>query len=118
MPRLLEPLWLLLVTLSENQLGQTIEFLREENRILRGKLPERITITKRERNRLVKLGSKLGAAINSIITIVTPCTFARWKNAEPREKPESDRQPGRPKMDESVGEVVLRLAKENAWGYT
>ena len=39
MPRLLEPLWLILVTLGEKQLAQTIEYLREENRILRSKLP-------------------------------------------------------------------------------
>ena len=121
MPRLLEPFWLLLVTLSEKELGQTIEFLREENRILRDKLPERITITPRERNRLVKLGAKLGSAFNGIITIVTPRTFARWKIAETSEKKasgESDRKAGRPKTAESVRDVVLRLARENGWEYT
>ncbi len=64
------------MTLSEKQLGLTIEFLREEDRILWSKLPERITVTKKERNRVVKLGSQLGSAINGIITIVTPRTFA------------------------------------------
>jgi hypothetical protein len=29
MPRLLEPLWLILATLTDKQLGQTVEFLRE-----------------------------------------------------------------------------------------
>ncbi len=52
MPRLLEPLWLILATLTDKEFGQTVEFLREENRILRSKLPERIAITPRERSRL------------------------------------------------------------------
>jgi putative transposase len=82
MPRLLEPLWLILATLTDKQLGQTVEFLREENRILRSKLPERIEITPRKRSRLLRYGRKLGSAIGSVITIVSPWTFAGWKAVE------------------------------------
>ena len=72
MPRLLEPLWLPLISLRENQLAQTVEFLREENRNLRGKLPKRIPLTDREKNRLIRCGLKLGPAIARVITIVPP----------------------------------------------
>ncbi len=77
MPRLLEPLWLILATLSDKKLGQTIEFLREENRILRSKLPERIMLTPRERSRLLRYGRRLESAIGGVITIVSPRTFSR-----------------------------------------
>ena len=56
MPRLLEPLWLILVALGERQLAQTVEYLRAENRILRSKLSERIAVTPRERSRLLRYG--------------------------------------------------------------
>src|SRR5262245_30173446 len=55
-----------------------VKHLREENRILRGKLPKCITVIPRESNRFVKLGSKLGTAIRALISIVAPRTFARW----------------------------------------
>ena len=48
MPRLLQPLWMVILNFSENQLAQIIEYLREENKILRGKLSNRITFTERE----------------------------------------------------------------------
>ena len=54
MPRLLLPLWMVILIFSENQLAQIIEYLREENKILRGKLPNRIPSTEREKARLVK----------------------------------------------------------------
>ena len=54
MPRLLLSLWMVILNFSENQLAQIIEYLREENKILRGKLPKRITLTDREKARLVK----------------------------------------------------------------
>ena len=42
--------------------------------------------TPAERDRLVKLGKPLGAAIKDLITIVTPRSFARWarKRRRPR----------------------------------
>jgi len=75
MRRLLEPLWLVLISYAEKRLAQMIEFLREENRILRSKLPKRFTLSTREKNGLIKYGSMLGPAINNLITIVTPRTF-------------------------------------------
>ncbi len=118
MPRLLEPLWLVLATLSDKKLGQTIEFLREENRILRNKLPERIMLTPRERSRLLRYGRKLESAIASVITIVSPRTFSRWRAAEGERPKRGGRKPGRPRTEESVRDLVLRLARETGWGYS
>ena len=70
MAKLLHPLLLLLARATEPELVRTIEYLKTEDRILRGKLPKRITVTPAERSRLVKLGKKLGAAIKEIFTIV------------------------------------------------
>jgi putative transposase len=117
MPRLLEPLWLILVTLDERKLAQTVEYLREENGILRDKLPDRITVTPRERARLVKFGQPLGSAIAGLISIVSPRTFARWvKGEKPARRP--GRTPGRPRTDADVRDLVLRLARETGWGYS
>lgn len=94
-----------------------IAYLKEENRILRSKLPARITITLAERNRLVRLGKKLGPAIKELITIVTPRTFARWIS----EKSSSAKRPsktGRRPMPDEIKELILHMARENGWGYT
>jgi putative transposase len=109
MPRLLEPLWLVFISFAEKQLAQTIEFLREENRILRGKLPKRITLSAREKNRLMKYGSKLGPAINGLITIVSPRTFSRWmrETKGPTKSAMSKRNPGRPKTESEIRELML-----------
>ena len=121
MPRLFESLWLVLATAGDRKLAQTIEFLKAENAILRSKLPKRITLTEREKNRLVKFGSKLGPAIRSVITIVSPRTFLRWLRNEDRSgerRGTVKAKPGRPKTSEKIQELILRLARENGWGYS
>ena len=120
MPRLLEPLWLVLISYADKQLAQMIEFLREENRILRNKLPKRLTLSAREKNRLIKYGSMLGPAINSLITIVSPRTFSRWMKDQkgPAKAGTSKRKPGRPKTEAEIRDLILRFARENSWGYS
>ena len=51
---------LMLSTASDKELARMVEYLQEENRILRSKLLQRITVTPQERRRLVRLGKKLG----------------------------------------------------------
>lgn len=118
--RLLQPLFALFAASTDSQLRQMIEYLKAENRILRDKLPKRLTVTPRERNRLVKLGSRLGSAIRDLITIVTPRAFCRWVAATRGDKTTakpSGRKPGRPRTAEDIRKLILQLASENGWGY-
>lgn len=109
-----------LAAASENELANQIQYLKIENEILRGKLPKRIAVTPCERNRLLKYGKLVGAAIGQLITIVTPRTFQRWVHAEDAKT--LNKAPtakiGRPKTEEQIRELVLRLARESNWGYT
>ncbi len=85
MSSLIPQLTLFLAQFSRDKRFQTllrqIAYMKEENRILRSKLPTRITITLAERNRLVRLGKKLMPTIKDLITIMTPRTFVRWIDA-------------------------------------
>src|SRR5207248_3341477 len=78
--------------------------------------PKRIMVTPRERQRLLRFGKPLGAVIRQRVPIVTPRTFQRWLRGEspsPRQ-----RQVGRPPTEAPLRELVLRLARDNAWGYS
>jgi putative transposase len=119
--RFLQPLLLLLARLTDRQLAAVVQYLKVENQILRSKLPKRITVTAREKQRLVKFGRPLGAAIKDLITIVTPRTFLRWANGErPRRGATGNprRPPGRPRTADDLRDLVLRIASETGWGYT
>ena len=100
MTRLLHPLLLLLARATEKELVLQIEYLREENRILRSKLPKRISVTTAERARLMKLGVRLGSAIKELITIVHPRTFARWISEGKSKR--KRRKRGRPREPEEI----------------
>jgi putative transposase len=112
---------LMLAGSTDKELAKQVKFLKAENRILRAKLPERITITTEERSRLLKYGKALGKAIKDLITIVTPRTFMRWlsaENSKPKKAKSRPAKPGRPKTHAEIRELILKLARENSWGYT
>lgn len=118
--RLFQPLFALIASATDHQLALYIDYLKTENRILRDKLPKRITITPRERQRLLRFGKPLGSAIKELITIVSPKTFLRWVNQDtkPRSQAPSPREPGRPPTPTEVRELILRIARETGWGYS
>lgn len=109
-------LLLVLAQATEKELAAQVQYLKAENQILRARLPKRILVTPVERRRLLKLGRPLGAAINRLITIVTPGTFVRWIREANRKKPV--RNVGRPKHRQAIRDLVLQIAKETGWGYT
>jgi putative transposase len=82
-------LMVLLAKATDRELARMVSYLKEENRILRARLPERINVTPRERERLLRFGRHLGAAIHKVVTIVSPGTFLCWlrekRKAKPRE---------------------------------
>ncbi|MBI3463321.1 MAG: transposase [Planctomycetes bacterium] len=119
MARAWHPLLRLLAGGKSSDLHGQIQFLKAENEVLRSKLPKRIKLTPQERRRLVKLGKPLGKQLRHLLTIVSPRTFLRWMNEEERATPgNTERQRGRPKTDAEIRQLVILLAKENAWGYT
>ncbi len=122
MARFFHPLLLLLANATHKELVAQIQYLKAENQILRSKLPKRVTVTAPERARLVKLGSKVRKFIGELMTIVSLRTFLRWVAETKKQKKAKTtapkRKPGRPKTPEEISELILRLARENSWGYT
>ena len=107
----------LLAKATDRELARMVSYLKEENKILRARLPERINVTPKERERLLRFGRNLGKAIHKVVTIVSPSTFLRWLREEKPRKGKS-RKRGRPKTAEAMRELILKLARENDWGYT
>jgi hypothetical protein len=79
----LSPLRLLLVTLAgwiNRHQQQIIEYLVEENRVLKEQLKgQRLRLTDDQRRRLAMKGQRLGRRVlRQVATIVTPDTILRW----------------------------------------
>ncbi len=117
---ILQPWQLLLVALAgwiNRQQQDVIEYLQEENRVLRNKLKgKRIRFTADERRRLVVKGKLLGRKIlGDVASIVTPDTILRWHRMLIGKKYDgsSRRGPGRPRVkDEIARETVRKILKE------
>ncbi len=77
MKNLFQPLLLLIAGATQKELARQVRYLKVENEILRSKLPARITVTEKEKNRLAKFAAKLGSAINDLVSIVHPDTLRR-----------------------------------------
>ncbi|MEX0866408.1 MAG: hypothetical protein WD030_03550, partial [Pirellulales bacterium] len=90
MPQIFHPLLALIASATDRELAKYIEYLKQENKILRARIPGQIHTRRDERELLLKFGKPLGRAIESLITIVTPGTFNRWvrnaKNGQPRSR--------------------------------
>ena len=106
---------LLLAKATDRELARMVSYLKEENQILRARLPERINVTPKERQRLLRFGRNLGTTIQHVVTIVSPNTFMRWLREERKAKPQKR---GRPRTAEDLRDLILRMARENDWGYT
>jgi putative transposase len=116
MSHLFHPLLALIASASDNMLARYVAYLKEENRILRDRIPGQIHTRAHERARLLKFGRPLGKEIDELITIVTPGTFRRWIRQE--DCTGSKQSTGRPRTNQVLRELVIRIAKETGWGYT
>jgi putative transposase len=108
----------LLTTDSESL--QRTEFLLAKLRIARAKLPRQVPLDAADKAELLKFGKPLGTAVKGLLVLVTPRTFQNWVNAElktPDELPATGTKGGRPRIKQDVRETIVRLAKENGWGY-
>jgi transposase InsO family protein len=102
---------------------QVITYLKEENRVLKARLPAgRLRLSATERRRLAALAYPLRRQqLHDLATIVTPDTLLRWYKrliARKFDGSTQRRQVGRPRVAEEVEHLVRRMAQENpTWGY-
>ena len=115
--KIFHPLLALIASASNNELAKYVEFLKEENKILRARVPGQIHTKPDERSRLVKLGKALGQAIEELITLVAPSTFYRWCREEQSGKSKKNPKGGQRKPRE-IRELVLEIARTTKFGYT
>jgi transposase len=108
----------------DQHLIQRNEYLLAENRVLRGRVKNRIHFADPERISLAKAAKPLGRSVLAkIATLVSPDTLLRWHRrfVEKPVSPNSADDPvmlGRPPTDAVVVDLVLRFARENpSWGY-
>ena len=118
MKNLYHRLLLLIAGSTQKQLAAQIQYLKAENEVLRARLPKHIRTTAQERSRLIKFGKKLGEAIQEIVTIVSPNTLKQWIRNASKPKGNQPVPKGRPRIKEPIRELILRMARENDWGYT
>ena len=126
MPSLSHPLRFLLVALAgwiHQQQRDVIDYLQEENRVLREQLgPRRLRFTDEQRVRLAAKAKRLPRRVlHEIVSVVSPDTLLAWHrhliarkySGHPR------RGPGRPHVMAEIRQLVVRMATENRdWGYT
>lgn len=108
--------------LGRRQLS-AIEYLREENRVLRAQLgPKRLLLTDGQRRSLAEKDRALGRkGLAEVATIATPDTILRWYREIVARKYDGSvrRGPGRPRKGQEIRGLVVRMARENPrWGYT
>lgn len=103
---------------TQKELARQIKYLKVENEILRSKLPARITVTPKERNRLIRFAEKLGSAIHELATIVKPGTILGWIREAKRNPGQPPAKRGRRRTPRQIRNLIVKLARENQWGYT
>jgi putative transposase len=118
--------WKQLLTYMTGSVDQELlcrnEYLAAENRILRTQRQGRVPLTDGDRKTLAEIGKRLGKqALAEVATIVTPDTILVWHRKLIAQKFDGSQQrkaPGRPKIDQELEALVVRMAQENPrWGY-
>ena len=107
--------------MNQRQL-QVIDYLREENRVLREQLGgRRLRLDDNQRRGLATKAKGLGRKILAdVATIVTPETLLAWHRRLIAQKYDGSgrRGPGRPRTVGVTENLVVRMAEENrGWGY-
>ncbi len=106
------------------QQQEVIEFLREENRVLREKLGhKRIILNESQKRRLATAAMKVGRdLLRQFGTLFSPDTLLRWhRSLVARKYDSSDRRGKRgpvPTKANMIRDLVMKMAGENPdWGY-
>src|SRR5258707_15730792 len=94
-----------------------IEYLQEENRVLKDRLGgRRIRFTDAERRRLARKAYTLGRKVlNELETLITPDTLLRWHRELVARKWDYSqrREPGRPRDMKTIANIIVRMARGN-----
>jgi putative transposase len=122
---MLDPFQFLLVVVAgwmNQRQQQAIQYLREENRVLREQLGDRrLRFNDDQRRRLAVRAKGLGRKLLAeIASLVTPDTLLAWHRKLIAQKYDGHdkRGPGRPRTREELEDLVVRMAEDNRlWGY-
>jgi hypothetical protein len=100
-----------------------IEYLQEENRVLRKRLSgKRLQLTDAQPRRLARSVKRLGRGkLREISTLVTPDTLLCWYRELVAQEYDgsSKRRPGRPRIEGEIQHLIVRMALDDSrWGYT
>lgn len=106
-----------MASVTDRQLAKYVKYLKQENKILRARIPGQIHTRKDEREKLLRFGKQLGRAIEELITIVTPSTFYRWVRQEEQGTVNQNPKGGQRKPRE-IRELVIEIARQTGFGYT
>ena len=120
------PLQYVIATLTlwlNRQQQEVIDYLKEENRLLKAKLGgQKIHFTDAERRRLAIRAKAIGRKLlGQLETVVTPDNLLRWHRELVAQKWNfvHRRGPGRPRTKDQIAALVLRMSTDNpSWGYT
>jgi len=118
MNQIFHPLLALIASATDSELAKYVEYLKEENKILRARIPGQVHTKPAERERLLKYGKVIGRAIEELITIVSPATFYRWVREEKNGKPKPKHPKGGQRKPKEIRELVIEIAKTTGFGYT
>jgi len=101
--------------------AEVIEYLVEENRVLKEQLGgRRLRLTDDQHRRLAAKGKILGRRVLArIATSVTPDTIIRWHHRLIAMKwTHASRRVGRPGIMKAIRKLIVRMATDNSsWGY-
>jgi hypothetical protein len=107
--------------LFSRDLGLQNDFLRQENKILRSKLPGLVLLTEADRLVLVRYGLLLKGRLAEVISIAKPETLLAWNRRQKQRKwtfgyPSAT--PERPRKSVDAEALITRLVGErNSWGH-
>ncbi len=119
MAAVLQPWQILVAALAgwiTRQQDAVIEYLREENRVLKQQLGRRrLRLTDDQRRRLAVRGKAIGRrALTEVASLVTPDTILRWHRQLIAQKwTYKRRSPGRRRVMQVIEELTIRMTREN-----
>ena len=115
MPHALQFLVLTVAGWVNRHQEDVIDYLREENRVLREQLgPRPLRLTDAQRRRLAVRGRQLGRrTLMQVAGIVTPDTILRWYRRLIAQKYDGSpqRRRGRPMTLREIADLVVRMAR-------